>query len=456
MYQEMEERLLATRARETGELHKFHQEAETRAKEAKADRLLSEDAAEWAKRSASLDEIQGQLEMIRQNAEGERKADEYRGEAERFVRPNLDSRDLPGDSDWAKQEKAIVDFFSAPIEEVRSGRSPNSLEISLRGLHVNNWENGRRVVRETRSLKPIAMAGLEERTGLNVGTGTAGGDLFNTSFRTVLYSYLVFNSAIRQTRATILTTGGGEPLLLPKVTAHPTSAGTITPEAVTIGESDPTFDQGTLNSYKYGNLILVSSELEQDTQVDLLGYLAMAMGRALGNSSGVHFVTGDGSSKPNGVIHAAGTIARVVGGTPAASGATFSELTQVYDKIIPGYQVNAEWFMGQPAMQKVRALTNSQGTPIFLPSLYGSEPDTLFGKPIILDPNVPSPASNATSIAFGDFSTYFIRDVGGLRFERSIDFKFDTDQVAYRALIRTDGDLLDLTGAIGVYTGGTA
>ncbi len=454
MYDEMLSRLLEGRARATGELQTFYKEAETRADS--NGRLAAEDQQEWERRSADLDDYDKRITDIKDRAEGDRKADEFRSDAELFLRPDVQSRNLPGESEWAAQEKAIVDFFSAPLEEIRSGRSSNSLEISLRGLHVNNWENGRRVVRETRSLRPIAVSGLEERTGLNVGTSTAGGDLFNTSFRTILYSYLVFNSAIRQTRATILTTGGGEPLLLPKVTAHPTSAGTITPEAVTIGESDPTFDQGTLNSYKYGNLILVSSELEQDTQVDLLGYLAMAMGRALGNSSGVHFVTGDGSSKPNGVIHAAGTIARVVGGTPAASGATFSELTQVYDKIIPGYQVNAEWFMGQPAMQKVRALTNSQGTPIFLPSLYGSEPDMLFGKPIILDPNVPSPASNATSIAFGDFSTYFIRDVGGLRFERSIDFKFDTDQVAYRALIRTDGDLLDLTGAIGVYTGGTA
>jgi HK97 family phage major capsid protein len=450
MYDDLLKDLLQSRARAWGELQHFVKEARETRSFGDPTKETAEDKQEWDRRTADLDDFDRRIKDIKTRVESDKQADEMRASSEALIRPQ---HQPDGETDWAEQEKRTLAFFSADLDEIKSGRN-NSLDISLRGLGIERV-NDRNIVRETRSLRPIGAA-IETRTGLNVGTGTAGGDLFNTSFRALLYQHLIFNSAIRQTRATVLTTGGGEPLLLPKTTAHPTSAGTITPEAVTINESDPTFDQGTLNSYKYSNLVLVSSELEQDTQVDLLGYLAMAMGRALGNSSGVDFVTGTGSSKPNGVIHAAGTIAQVTGGTPAASGATFAELTQLYDKIIPAYQVSAEWFMGQSAMQKVRALTNSQGTPIFLPSLYGSSPDTLFGKPIVLDPNVPTPASNATSIAFGDFASYFIRDVAGLRFERSIDFKFDTDQIAYRAILRTDGDLLDLTGAIGVYKGGTA
>lgn len=447
MYDEMLSGLLQSRARAWGELQHFVTEARSRAG---ADgRFTSEDQMEFERRSSDLDDYDTRIKSVKDRVDGDKQADEYRAAAETLVRPTA----APADDPFVAQEQRLYQWFTASPDDIKNNRVANSIEIDLRGLQIVR-ENDRNLVRETRSLRPFGQ--LEQRTGLNVGTATAGGDLFNTSFRSVLYQHLIFNSAIRQTRATVLTTGGGEALLLPKTTAHPTSAGTITPEAVTINESDPAFDQGTLNAYKYANLVLVSSELEQDTQVDLLGYLAMAMGRALGNSSGVDFVTGSGTSKPDGVLHAAGTIAQVTGGTPASNGATFAELTQLYDKIIPSYQINGEWFMSQSAMTKIRALVNSQGTPIFLPSLYGSQPDTLFGKPIILDPNVPSPASNATSIAFGDFSSYFIRDVAGLRFERSVDFKFDTDQVAYRAILRTDGDLLDRTGAIGVYKGGTA
>jgi len=342
------------------------------------------------------------------------------------------------------QEKQIADFFLGKAPgNADNGRS---LDISFRGLKVE---------RDNLTSRNVVRDYTESRTGLVDGTTTAGGFLYGPSFRAVLYQHLIFNSAIRQTRATVITTGSGESLLLPKTTSHPAS-GTIVSEAAAINENDPAFGQGTLGAYKYANLVQVSAELEQDTAVDLLGYLAMSMGRALGNGSGGHFITGDGSSKPQGVLVGAGTASSVTGGTPASSGATFSEIASVYDKIIPPYQINGEWLMSQTALSKLRSLVNSQGTPIFMPSLSGGSPDTLFGKPVIVDPNMPAVAVGGTSIAFGDFAAYFIRDVDGIRFERSVDYAFNTDLVTYRAIQRTDGRLLDTTGAIGTYKGGTA
>ena len=57
---------------------------------------------------------------------------------------------------------------------------------------------------------------------------------------------------------------------------------------------------------------------------------------------------------------------------------------------------------------------------------------------------------------FGDFAGYYIRDVRVLRFERSDDFAFKQDLVTFRALLRTDGDLVDATGAIKHYVGNAA
>jgi HK97 family phage major capsid protein len=57
------------------------------------------------------------------------------------------------------------------------------------------------------------------------------------------------------------------------------------------------------------------------------------------------------------------------------------------------------------------------------------------------------------SIAFGDFSQYFVRLVGGVRFERSDDFAFGSDLVTFRAILRGDGTLVDRTGAIKMYQG---
>ncbi|HEY5012159.1 MAG TPA: phage major capsid protein, partial [Acidimicrobiia bacterium] len=54
-------------------------------------------------------------------------------------------------------------------------------------------------------------------------------------------------------------------------------------------------------------------------------------------------------------------------------------------------------------------------------------------------------ASAATIAVFGDMSAYFIRDVRGLTLSRSTGQKFDTNETLVRALLRTDGDLIDHT-----------
>ena len=65
---------------------------------------------------------------------------------------------------------------------------------------------------------------------------------------------------------------------------------------------------------------------------------------------------------------------------------------------------------------------------------------------------MPAVATSAFSVAFGDFAQFFVRLVGGVRFERSDDFAFGTDLVTFRCLLRGDGTLVD-TNAVKVYKG---
>ena len=48
-----------------------------------------------------------------------------------------------------------------------------------------------------------------------------------------------------------------------------------------------------------------------------------------------------------------------------------------------------------------------------------------------------------------------IRDVVGVRFEVSQDYAFNTDQITFRALLRTDGKRVDLT-AVKAYRNGAS
>ena len=388
--------------------------------------LTAEENTEYERINSTLTDLDERIEQVTARLEREQAAEEARERAERFIRPERE-REQPGES----LDDQLVSW-------IRSADGPKAFEVPVSGIQVARTDGG-----------------LWEVRDLTVGTATAGGNTVPQSFRRQLYEHLIENSGIRQTRAEIITTASGEPLILPKTTAHP-AAGTLTSEGGKIVDNDPTFGQGTLSAYKYTSLVQLSSELLQDTGVDLLGYLARAFGRALANGAGAHMVTGDGSSKPQGVISGAGTIRQVTGGTGVSGAPTADNLIDLLYSVTEPYANNGEWLMRRATLGTVRKLKDDNGQYLWQPSIQVGQPDMILGHPVRTDPNVPAVATSATSIAFGDFSVFKIRDVGAARFERSDDFAFDTDLVTYRAILRTDSDLLDTSGAIGTFKGGAS
>ena len=313
--------------------------------------------------------------------------------------------------------------------------------------------------RETKSDADVlrAMVSGEQRAAdfrdLTVGTATAGGNTVPTSFYGQLVEHLIENSAIRQTNVTVLTTDGGEDLQVPKSTAKSTAG--IIGEGSTVTESDPTFGQVTLGAYKYGFSIQISTELEQDTGIDLVGFLASQAGAALGNGSGAHFITGTGTNQPQGVVGAS-TLGKA--GAAAVSGAfTADDLIDLYFSVIAPYRRQGTWMMSDGGMKTARKLKDTNdGQYLWAPGLTAGEQNTLLGRPVVSDPNIEDPAVDEKSVLFGDMSKYFIRDVRGVRAERSVDFAFQNDLVTWRFLLRTDGDLIDTTGAVKHFIGGAA
>ncbi|MFF7183265.1 phage major capsid protein [Streptomyces halstedii] len=297
---------------------------------------------------------------------------------------------------------------------------------------------------------------------LSKATGGAGGNTVPTSFYDRLVAHLIETSSILDAGATILNTSSGEALEIPKTTAHSSAA--IVAESGTIGPSDPAFGMVTLGAYKYGNLIKVSRELVTDTGVDLEGYLAMQTGRALGNAFGAHAITGSGSAQPRGIITDATAGATgptgVTGGfgSQGTVGQGADLLIDLFHSVISPYRKSAacQWMMADATAGTIRKIKTDEGQYIWQPSVIVGQPDTILGKPVLTDPNVPAIGLSAESVIFGDFSQYFVRMAGGIRFERSEDFAFDSDMVTFRALMRADAALVDLTGAVKTFTGGAS
>lgn len=324
-----------------------------------------------------------------------------------------------------------------------NGNAGEELRSFLRG------ESGARAY----EVKPQGPVNYRDLVKSTADTPKAGYTV-PVSFYDRLMEHLIEVSAIMQAEPTVLNTSSGEVLQVPKTTAHSSAA--IVSEGGAIAESDPTFGQISLGAYKYGVIVQVSRELLNDNGVDLEGYLARQTGRALGNAFGAHAVTGDGSSKPRGIV-ADATVGKT-GGTGVVGTFTADNLMDLYHSVIAPYRMSqsCRWILNDASIAELRKLKDTTGQYLWQPGLQAGAPDVLLGKPVLTDPNVANIALSAKSVIFGDISQYFIRLAGGIRFERSDDFAFNTDLVTFRALMRADAALVDLTGAVKVFAGGAS
>lgn len=364
---------------------------------------------------------------------------------------------LDGEKRAQETERQFADIRGEPEPQTPEGEKRKSTNAELRKFLAGE---GPRAI-ELRFDQPIdfrslamskAYGGTEQRATLSTLSAGAGGNLVPTDFLRRLVEHLIEVSGVLRAGPTVLNTASGEQIQVPKTTAHSTAA--IVGETGTISENDPTFGQVTLGSFKYGNLTQVSRELVTDSGVDLEGYLARDSGRAIGNALGNHLINGTGSGQPRGILTDA-TVG-VTGTTTGVDGAfTGDELIDLFFSVIEPYRMSDScvWLMRDATLAVARKLKDGNDQYLWQPGLQAGVPDLLLGKRVVTDPFMPAVATDAVSVAFGDFSTYFARTVAAVRFERSEDFAFDTDMVAFRSLYRADGALVDLTGSIKTFQG---
>jgi HK97 family phage major capsid protein len=304
-------------------------------------------------------------------------------------------------------------------------------------------------------LKPESRSVPTSYRDLSKLTDAAGKFTVPTSFYNQLVEHMIEVSGILQAGPTILNTASGEVLQIPKTLTHTTNPAIVL-EAGALLEADPTFGQTSLGAFKYGRLIQVTRELLTDTGVDLEGYLSRSIGRALGNAFGEDMIVGAGTTEPRGVALDAGAgVTGPVGttttfGSQGTVGMGFDLLISLYHSVISPYRSSAScaFIMNDTTASLVRRIKTTEGLYVWQPAVTVGAPDTILGKPVFIDPFVASPAASAESIFFGDWSAYFVRYAGGIRFERSDDFAFGNDLVSFRAILRADAALVDLTGAV--------
>ena len=217
--------------------------------------------------------------------------------------------------------------------KVASGFEGNALEVNIRGAQ-----------KERELLRQGASA--DEIRALAWDTGSSA-SLVPTTLARTLYEYMEAANGLLRAPTTKLYTNAGETMVFPRLGAH-AIATQVSGQGTTLAGTDPTFAKMTLDAFKYGELVKVSSEVLSDSGIDIASFLGRDMGRALGRLTATAYVTGSGSGAPNGLVTA------IVGsGTIATGGSlitpTVEKLIDLQYSVVDEYRgASAAWLMRAP------------------------------------------------------------------------------------------------------------
>ena len=391
--------------------------------------LTGEEGTDLNARTAELHDVSDRIEQVRDAEVAELRAATVAGRGGQVL--------TRGDADLARQfRSAIFAKNPAPVE-----------------VHTDLTDEWPDDLPEVQSR--VGRVKVHTRDTLkSTATQAMGTDVYSR-----IVAHMVETSSLMAAGATVVTTATGEDLVIPKSTGFVSSA--IIGEGASITESDPTLATVTLKSFKYSNYFEISQELANDSPANLLDFLARQAALSLGLGTtgyGDDIINGVGTTEPRGLLldAATGVTGPTGTGTSLGTQGTLAQgtdaLWNLVGSVAEPYAAapTAAFLMRNASDIIVRKLRDTTRQPVTGLTTRGQ----ILGYPSFIDPFVPAMANAAESIAFGDMSKYFIRIVNGVRFERSDEFRFQNDLVAFRCIVRLDGALVD-TGAVKTFVNTT-
>ena len=271
---------------------------------------------------------------------------------------------------------------------------------------------------------------------LQVGTDSEGGYLVPDEYERTLVQGLEEENVLRSLCTVIQTSSGDRKI--PLVASHGTAS--WVDEEATIPDSDDVFGQISIGAHKVATMIKVSDELLQDSVFNIESYIASEFARRIGAAEEEAFITGNGTGKPTGLLHA--TNGAGIGVTTNGNTPTADEIFDLIHSIKSVYRKKAVFLLNDSTLKALRKLKDGQGQYLWQPGLKEGQPDTLLNYRLVTSPFMPEIDSGNKVILFGNFKSYWIADRQGRSFQRLNELYAATGQVGFRATQRVDGRLV--------------
>ena len=291
------------------------------------------------------------------------------------------------------------------------------------------------------------LRGLElEGKALSTAVNADGGYLVDPQTSDTVKSVLDSTASVRA----IATVVNVEAVSYDVLVDHTDLAAGWASETGTTAETDtPQIDRISIPLHELSALPKASQRLLDDSAFDIEGWLAERIADRFSKAEAAAFVAGDGVDKPTGFLtHPTvdndswtwTNLGYVVSGTNGTTDA--DPIVDLVYALGAEYRGNATFVMNSKTTGLVRKLKDADGRFLWTDGLAAGEPARLMGYPVLICEDMPDPATDSMSIAFGDFSAgYTIAERPDLRVLR--DPFSAKPHVLFYATKRVGGDVTD-------------
>lgn len=350
-------------------------------------------------------------------------------------------------AEYERMEQEVVDLGHAIEREERAAELEREMNAPVSPNLASRPEQQRETKKGVASdaykgafwkhMRDQERRNAELRNALQVGELSEGGYTVPDEFERTLVQALEEENIMRGLVHVITTSSGDRKI--PLVTSK--GAASWVEEEAAIPESDDAFGQITLSAHKVGSMIRISEELLHDSAFDLAAYITGEFARRVGAAEEEAIITGNGTHKPTGLLHA--SLGAETGVTAAAVAAiTADELIDLQHSLKSGYRRKACWIMNDACVKLLRKLKDGNGQFLWQPGLLLGQPDTLLNQKVLTSNYMPLPAAGNKAILYGDYSYYWLADREGRSLQRLNELYAANDQVGFKITQRVDGRLI--------------
>ena len=360
-----------------------------------------------------------------------------RREAQELINSDFNSRSMP-DLVWSNSE-------------LHENRLPKAFERTYRAMFCPRGEsldNG-----EWRNFDEFAIAvrfgRIDERLNraLVEGMPSDGGFAVPTQFAAEIFDVALESEIVR-----------------PKATIHPMTSNEKKIPATVIGDHSSNVYGGVVAYWKgegqdltsaepsYRSLTLMAQKLTVygKSSSEWLEDAVMAsdsIQRTFANGLSWYldkaFLKGTGTGQPLGVLNSDCLVEVEKLEGQVAGTINYSNVTEMFSRLHPACYKNAAWIAHPTTIPQILRLSvpiGAAGAPV--PVLQEKNGQfILLTRPIIFSEKM-EPLGSKGDILLADFSQYAIGLRGDMRLESSMHVHFQSDEIAYRAIIRVDGQPL--------------